>query len=183
MAMRLDFEVKLLDETFVRQITEYGYEDVPNGRSNRWGEKPKRMVSKTIEERGGVLIVVKGNPGHSYRITSLEQALDFKLIDHDEYLELQGNPKGLLALRPRLFDLSTGEQVNEFGIPKNIAHELEHGTQLPKRANKLARGNFDTDVDVNTTGDEDIAGNEMPADETGVMVGHEHVAAQIDETE
>lgn len=178
MAMRMDYEVHVLDDSFKRNIVEYGFEPVPNGRANRWGEKPQRMVKlqSTEQSTGGVLIKVKGKPGHSFRITSLEQALDFKLIDNDEYHELKNDPRGLLALRPRLFDLQTGEQVNEQGIPLNIARELAEGTQYPKR------GRVDENVDVNTTGDENIAGEELPADES-IMAGHEHVEAQIDITE
>lgn len=181
MAMRMDYEVRLLDDSFQREVTEYGFEEVENGRANRWGEKPKRMIAKKHIEKGGVLIVVRGKPGHSIRLTSLEQALDFKLIDHDKYAELKADSRGLLAMRPRLVDLNTGEEVNEQGIPVNIARELQEGTTMPRNAGRHARGNVETDIDVNTTGDENIAGDEMPND--GIMAGHEHVAGKINELE
>ena len=182
MAMRMDYEVRLLDDSFKREITHYAFEDVPNGRLNRWGEKPKRMVEKKVIETGGVLIVVRGKPGHSIRLDSLEQALDFKLIDLETYEQLKRDPKGLLAMRPRLVDLSTGEEVNENGVPVNIARELEHGTTMPKNASKHARGNVETDIDVNTTGDESIAGDELPVDES-IMAGHATIKEQLDEVE
>lgn len=184
MAIRMDYEVRRLPESFTREVDTYSFKTIENGRRNRWGELPQKMVKSKTTERGGVMIVVKGKPGHSMRFTSLEQLLDFKLIDHDEYLELADKPDGILHVRPRLIDTNTGEVVNEYGIPKNIAHELENGTTLPKAAGRRANGNVETDIDVNTTGDEDIAGDEVPLDDGGVtMAGEEHVAAQIDETE
>lgn len=182
MGMRMDYEVRPLPETYGLDVPEYAFETIENGRANRWGEKPQRMVTRETANKGGVLIIVRGKPGHSFRINTLEQAEDFKLIDHDEYLALKSHPKGLMALRPRLFDTNTGEQVNENGIPLNIARELAEGTTMPRGAGRHARGNVETDIDVNTTGDEDIAGNEVPADES-VMAGHDIIAAQIDETE
>ncbi len=104
MAMRMDYEVKLLDDSFVREVTHYAFEDVPNGRKNRWGEAPKRMVEKKVIEKGGVLIVVRGKPGHSIRLDSLEQALDF--LDDDELLEVVPST---LRLRKRL--LSQAERA------------------------------------------------------------------------
>lgn len=178
--MRMDYEVRKLPDSYVTEEIEYAFEDVPNGRANRWGEKPQRMVPKKKEVRGGWLVVVRGKPGHSIRIQSLEQALDLKLIDHDEYVRMSN----LGELRPRLIDTTTGERVNEQGIPLHIADELANGTHMPKGAARTPMGGVETDIDVNSNGNEDIAGDEVPNDVlTTSMKGHEHVAAQIDETE
>lgn len=180
MAMRMDYEVRILPNEYVTHRVEYAFEDDPKQKKDRYGNPRQKMVTKQVEERGGVLIVVRGKPGHSIRLTSLEQALDLKLIDHDKYVELSEG-KGLLGMRPRLVDTMTGEEVNEQGIPLNIAHELEHGTTMPKNVGRSATGGVETDIDVNGTGDEDIAGNELPND--GVMAGHEHVKKTLDKLE
>lgn len=178
----MDYEVRILPNSYVTERLEYAFEDDPKQKKDRYGNPRQKMVTKMVEERGGVLIVVRGKPGHSIRLTSLDQALDLKLIDADTFAALSdGKGGGLLKMRPRLIDTGTGEEVNESGIPLNIARELEHGTTMPKNAGRRAGGNVETDIDVNTTGDEDIAGNELPND--GIMAGHKHVAATIDETE
>lgn len=181
MGMRMDYEVRILPDSYVTHETEYAFEDDPKQRKDRYGNPRQKMVTREREIRGGVLIIVRGKPGHSIRLTSLDQALDLKLIDQDTYNRLSDSEApngGLLNLRPRLIDTGTGEEVNERGVPLNIAHELENGTTQPRDAGRSARGRVETDVDVNTTGDEDIAGNDAPG-----MEGHEHVAGQIDKTE
>lgn len=177
----MEFEVRLLPDSYVTQETVYAFEEDPKQKKDRYGNPRTKMVSKEVETRGGVLIVVRGKPGHSIRLTSLEQALDLKLIDHETFARLSAHKDGLKALRPRLVDTGTGEEVNEQGVPLNIARELEHGTTMPKAAGKHARGNVETDIDVNGTGDEDIAGNDAPDDD--VMAGHEHVASKLAELE
>jgi len=174
----MDYEVRILPEDYVTHRLEYAFEDDPKQRKDRYGNPRQKMVTKQVEERGGVLIIVRGKPGHSIRLTSLDQALDLKLIDTDTFNRLTEHKDGLLAMRPRLIDTGTGEEVNEQGIPLNIANELANGTTMPSGAPRNARGNVDTDVDVNTTGDEDIAGNDLP-----VMEGHEHVSKTIDKLE
>ncbi len=177
MAMRMDYSIRALPDSFVTVATQCRMEEIANGRRNRWGEKPQRMVREEVEVNGGILIVVKGKPGHSFRVDSLEQALDLKLIEEDTYQYLKTQKDGLHQMKPRLFDLNTGERVNEQGIPINIAQELSGElVRKPRRSDHV-----ETDVDVNTTGDEEIAGDEEPND--GLMTGHEHIAAQIDETE
>jgi hypothetical protein len=181
MGMRMDYEVRILPDDFITERVEYAFEEDPKQKKDRYGNARTKMVTKLVQERGGVLIVVRGKPGHSIRLTSLDQALDLKLIDADMYASLGGAGGDLKKLRPRLVDTGTGEEVNEYGVPLNIAHELANGTTMPKNARRHARGNVDTDIDVNTTGDEDIAGNELPND--GVMSGREHVDKTIDKVE
>lgn len=178
MAMRMDYEVRILPDSYVTISEEIGFEDDPKQKKDRYGNPRQRMVTKQVETRGGVMIVVRGKPGHSIRLNSLEQALDLKLIDHERYIELGGANGDLTKLRPRLVDINTGEEVNEQGIPLNIARELAEGTTMPKNAGSTAMGRVDTDIDVNQTGDENIAGDELP-----VMEGHEHVAKTIDKLE
>lgn len=170
MGIRMDFEVTKLPESYVTLQTEYVFEDDPKQRKDRYGNARQKMVPKTTELRGGWLIKVRGKPGHSIRVNSLEQALALKLIDADAYARMQDGGE----IRPRLIDDSTGEEVNEQGIPIRIARELEEGTQMPKEASRNAHGGIDTDVDVNSAGDDDLGG-EMP--------GEEHVAKQIEKTE
>lgn len=181
MAMRMDFEVRILPDSYITKQVEYAFEDDPKQKKDRYGNPRQKMVTVEREVRGGVLIVVRGKPGHSIRLQSLDQALDLKLIDADTYARLGGAAGDITKLRPRLVDLATGEEVNEQGIPLNIARELAEGTTMPKNAGRSAGGNVETDVDVNSTGDENIAGDEAPDD--GIMRGHEHVAEQIDKTE
>lgn len=177
MAVRVDYHVRILPDDYVTKVTEYGFVDDDKAAPDRFGRKRQKMVAKEVEIRGGVLVLVKGKPGHSLRLTSLEQALDFKLIDYDQYVELKAGA-GLQGLRPRLVDMNTGEYVNEQGVPLNIARELEEGTTMPKHAGRSARGRVDTDIDVNTTGDEDFSDIEMPPE-----AGHEHVDKMIDKVE
>ncbi len=180
MAMRMDYEVRILPDSYVTHETQYAFEEDPKQKKDRYGNPRTKMVSKQVEVRGGILIVVRGKPGHSIRLSSLDQALDLKLIDQDKYNELIGHKDGLLAMRPRLVDLNTGEEVNEQGIPLNIARELAEGTTMPKNAGRSAMGNVETDIDVNTSGDENIAGDDLPAE---AMEGHGHVAKMIDKLE
>lgn len=181
MAMRMDFEVRILPDDYVTVNEEIAFEDDPKQKKDRYGNARQKMVTKKVETRGGVLIVVRGKPGHSIRLQTLDQALDLKLITPEQFADLGGANGDLKKLRPRLVDINTGEEVNEHGVPLNIAAELANGTTMPRDAGRHARGNVDTDIDVNTTGDEDIAGNELPND--AVMAGHEHVSKTLDKLE
>lgn len=175
MAIRMDFEVRKLPDSYVTKCIEHAFEDDPSQKKDRYGNPRQRMVEKVVEKRGGWLIIVRGKPGHSIRLESLEQAEALKLIDHETYMRL----KDVGDLRPRLIDAATGEEVNEQGIPLNIARELEEGTTMPKNASRSAMGHVETDVDVNHTGDEAIDVEDDPS----LGAGAEHVSKAIGKLE
>lgn len=125
MGVRVEFEVYKLPDTFITSSMHYAFEQ-DGDRKDKHGNVRMKMEQKLVEERGGFLIKVRGKPGHSIRVTSIEQAIALKLL-----------PPEAKELRPRLINTETGEECDEHGVPLSVVAVVgkEHGA-------------IDTDVDV-----------------------------------
>lgn len=165
MGIRSEYEVRKLPDDYTTFETAYEFVDDEKQPKDRYGNARKRMVSKQREVKGGWLFIVRGKPGHSFRLATLDQVEALKL-----------------SIKPRMIDTSTGEEVNEHGIPLHIAEELaRNGATVASQ--RSAGGAIEVDVDVNSTGDEAL-GAEAPAlVELGDAAGAEHVNATIDKLE
>lgn len=140
MGMRAEFEVRKLPDSFVTFENKYSFVDDEKAQPDRFGRKRQKMVTEKVESHGGYLFVIRGKPGHSIRLTTLDQIEAMKLSVH-----------------PRIIDDQTGEQVDERGIPLSVAH-IVNG-----RSGGNVSGSHNTDVDVEQGGDdlfEVVAGNE-----------------------
>lgn len=173
MAMRAEYEVRKLPDSFVTHANKYGFVEDENGRKNRYGERPQRITIEEngLEVRGGWIILVRGKPGHSIRITSLDQARQHKL-------KVIGN-----EIVPRFIDSQTGEEVNEEGIPLTVAAQLGLAKQARDNANKPGQ-RVETDIDVMTTAADEFDSAELAdADKEYASGGEEHVVAAIEKLE
>lgn len=174
MAMRAEYEVRKLPDTFVTKAPLLHFEEDPKGRKNRYGELPQKLFSdpEGDVQTGGWIILVRGKPGHSIRITSIDQAKQHKLkVVNGEIV-------------PRFIDSQTGEEVNEDGIPLTVAAQLNLAKRARDNASKPG-AHVETDVDVMTTAaDEFDAAEFAEADEKEFASGgEEHVAAAIEKLE
>lgn len=173
MAMRAEYEVRKLPDTFITKATKYGFEMDEKGRKNRFGELPQRITIEEngLVEKGGWIILVRGKPGHSIRITSLDQARQHKL-------KVVGT-----EIVPRFIDSQTGEEVNEEGIPLTVVAQLGLAKQARDNAAKPGQ-RVETDIDVMTTAaDEFDAAEIADADQEFASGGEEHVEAAIQKLE
>jgi len=143
MSFRAEYEVRKLPDDFVTTEMRYNFVDDDKATPDRWGRKRQVMLSEKVESRGGWLFIVKGKPGHSIRLTSLDQIEAMKL-----------------ATTPRRIDEQTGEEVDERGVPVAVAH-LVNGGQVH------TTGRHSTDVDVQTS-DDDLGNMTDPIDESVV---------------
>lgn len=160
MSIRAEYEIRKLPDSYVTKETHYGFEDIPGSRKDRFGREMQRRVEKEVEVRGGWLLIVRGKPGHSIRLQSEEQATALKV-----------------ALKPRLVDSTTGEEVNEKGIPLTVVAQLA----AAESGEYEVGGRVDTDIDVNQGPNLDgELGDEMPRDH---IAGEEVVASAIDKLE
>jgi hypothetical protein len=128
--MRAEFEVRELPQSFVTKEKRYSFVEDETATPDRWGRKRQKMITEDVDSRGGWLFVIRGKPGHSIRLTSLEQVEAMKL-----------------SIRPRMIDDQTGEEVDERGIPLSVAHIVNGG-----RTGSMS-GPHATDIDVEQTGD------------------------------
>lgn len=174
MAMRAEYEVRKLPDTFVTHATKYGFEEDAKGRVNRYGEKPQRITIEEngLETKGGWIILIRGKPGHSIRITSLDQARQHKL-------KVVGN-----EIVPRFIDTQTGEEVGEDGIPLTVARQLGLARQARENASKPG-AYVETDIDVQSKASDEFDAAEYaePDAKEFASGGEEHVAAAIDKLE
>src|SRR5215475_2341664 len=108
MAIRVEYEVRKLPDSFVTKETHYDFVDDEKAPPDRYGRKRQKMVSTQVESRGGWLYIVRGKPGHTIRLTSLEQIEAFGL-----------------ATSPKLIDANTGEEVGPDGVPLLVRKQLE----------------------------------------------------------
>lgn len=108
MAIRANYTVQKIPDTYVTKKTVYEY--VPDPDAEQVVGKPTRKirVEKVVEEKGGWLFTFPRR--HSVRCTSLEQ------------IKLLG-----LSTEPYLIDDTTGLQVNSQGIPLDIAEHVTGG--------------------------------------------------------
>lgn len=104
MSIRAEYKVKKLGDDFVTQEVHYAFEQ-DGDRKDKNGNLRLKMVPKLIESRGGWIFEFPGKPGHSIRLTSLDQMKQFGIRD-----------------TPRLIDDQTGEEVSASGVPLDIAH-------------------------------------------------------------
>jgi len=134
-AIRVEYEVRKLPDTFVTKEMRYSFVVDEKAPRNRWGEPRQKMVSEEVESRGGYLYIVRGKPGHTIRLTSLDQIAAFGLSD-----------------KPKLIDANTGEEVDEHGVPLTVRRQLEM-----ERTYGTMSGPHNTDIDVQSNAaDEDL---------------------------
>jgi len=126
MGVRVEYTVTKLPESYVTLETQYAFEQ-DGDRKDKNGSPKMKMESKQVEVRGGYIIKVKGNPGHSFRVMNEEQANALKL-----------------SLKPRLINTETGEECNQQGIPLSVAAAVGHDDT----------GRIETDVDVSRNDDQ-----------------------------
>jgi hypothetical protein len=137
MGMRVEYEVRKLSAEYVTTERAYTFVDDDTVPPDRWGRKRQRMVVEDKQSTGGWLFIIRGKPGHSIRLTSLDQLKDFKLKES-----------------PRMIDTESGEEVGSDGIPLTVKEQLN----AAKRFGNLS-GPGGTDIDVSSpdlTGDEPI---------------------------
>jgi hypothetical protein len=136
MAIRVEYEVRKLSDTYVTKEQRYSFvidEKAPRG---RFGEQRQKMVSEEVEVRGGYLYVIRGKPGHTVRLTSLDQIKQFGL-----------------GTSPKMIDANTGEEVDEHGVPKIVRRMLE-----VERTYGTMSGPSGTDIDVQSdAAEEDLS--------------------------
>lgn len=164
MGIRTEYEVRRLPDHYVVNEKAYRFVNDEKGRRNKHGELPQKRAEEDTQSKGGWLILVKGKPGHSFRVTSIEQAEAHKL-------KVEVGPDGEKRIVPRLIDDQTGEEVNSQGVPLSVI------AQLDNTAMSEARRSVETDIDVNTTGDERIDNVEYDVE------GAKHVSAAIEKLE
>jgi len=138
MGVRIEYDIRELPQSYVTSCTEHAYEQ-DGDKVDKKGNAVRVMVEKKIEKRGGWLLVVRGNPGHSIRLESREQA------------EALG-----VTLAPRLVNTETGEVCNSHGIPLSVA------SVVGDRDN--AGGQVETDIDVNTSDEQLFMDLQDPAE-------------------
>ena len=141
MAIRVEYEVRKLPDTFVTKEMEYSFEIDEKAPRGRFGEQRQKMVSKEVEVRGEYLFIIRGKPGHTIRLTSLDQLKQFGL-----------------DTSPKMIDANTGEEVDEHGVPKIVRKMLElertfgtlsgpHGTDIDVTQEDAAEADLGNDLD------------------------------------
>lgn len=158
MGYRVEYEVRKLPDSYVTKEMRYSFVDDEKAQPDRFGRKRQKMVSEEVESRGGWLFIVRGKPGHSFRLTSLDQIKSLGLSE-----------------RPRLIDNETGEEVNEQGIPLSVVSQLEHSRTFGNMS-----GPHGTDIDVTTDAADMEFGVPELGDEANVPEG---VQSQIEALE
>lgn len=130
MGVRVEYEVVKLPDSMKFQATHVAFEQDGDTKDKN-GNFRKKMVQKVVEESGGYLIKVRGKPGHSIRVTTLEQAIALKLLAPDTDLSRA-------VLEARLINTETGEECDKHGVPLSVVAVVgeNHGSRI------------DTDVDV-----------------------------------
>lgn len=153
MGMRVEYEVRKLPDDYITMEKRYTFVDDEKAPPDRWGRKRQKMVVEDVASTGGWLFIMRGKPGHSIRLTSLDQIAAMKLKS-----------------TPRMIDNESGEEVGEDGIPLIVKQQLN----AAKRLGNLS-GPFGTDIDVNeavSTGDEEIGVPELGEEaDVGVVSG------------
>lgn len=133
MTVRVEYEVRKLPDTYVTREKRYSFVDDDKAQPDRFGRKRQKMVEEEVESRGGYLYIVRGKPGHTLRLTSLEQMQAFGL-----------------SPTPRMIDANTGEEVDEHGIPKSVRKMLE----IERTYGNLS-GSHGTDIDIQSDASEE----------------------------
>lgn len=146
MGMRAEYEVRKLPPTFKTTERLAHTVEIKNGRRNRWGELPQQVVYEEGESTGGWIILVRGKPGHTIRIHSLDQARQHKL-------KVVGN-----EIVPRFIDDQTGEEVNERGIPLSVERQLAAAETARQNAEN---GQVETEIDVQSGASDDLLADEF----------------------
>jgi hypothetical protein len=158
----MDFDVRKLPETFVRVVEERVWKDT--GKKDNKGNAQFAWEAIRVEKRGGYAILVKGNPGHSIIVDSVEQAKALRLVPQD----YQGT-----ELRPRLINTQTGEECDERGVPLTVLAQLDAGHNSDSHQS--------VDVDTNPKASDEFAdADELPRDE---LAGEGAVAKAIAKVE
>jgi hypothetical protein len=157
--MRAEYEVRELPDTFVTYEKRYSFVEDEKAIPDRYGRKRQKMVEETVESRGGWVYVVRGKPGHSIRLTSRDQMETHKL-----------------SPSPRMIDDRTGEEVDNRGIPLSVSHLVGGGNRVSANTG----GKFNTEVDVTSNGDDDLAIEHGPEDR---IEAPSTVLSQIDKLE
>lgn len=159
MGMRVEYEVRKLPDTYVTKERRYSFVDDDTIPPDRYGRKRQKMVVEDVETTGGWLFIMRGKPGHSIRLTSLDQLAAFKLKS-----------------TPRMIDNESGEEVGEDGIPLIVKQQLNAAKSLGNLS-----GPFNTDIDVeqSVTGDEEFGTPEL-GDEADVGVATGEGQAAVD---
>lgn len=135
MGYRVEYEVRKLPDSFVTSEMRYTFVDDDKAQPDRYGRKRQKMVSEKVESRGGWIFLIRGKPGHSFRLTSLDQIEAMKLSPY-----------------PRLIDNDTGEECDESGIPLNVQAQMNASKSMGN-----VSGRHGTEIDVmdnSATGDE-----------------------------
>jgi hypothetical protein len=139
MGIRADYTVTKLPDTYVTKHTEvfYGYDE-------KWQpdpekpdlKRPRVRTEREVEDRGGYLFTFMR--GHSIRLTSLEQIKQFGL-----------------DVKPRLIDDTTGLEVNENGVPVDIANFINQssGSMMDGNAGAEVGGLMDGIAPKSNSGD------------------------------
>jgi hypothetical protein len=125
-AIRVEYEVRKLPDTYVTREKQYSFELDEKAPRGRFGEQRQKMISKDVEVRGGWLFIIRGKPGHTVRLTSLDQLESFGL-----------------GQKPKMIDANTGEEVDEYGVPIMVRKQLE----VERQYGNLS-GTNNTDIDV-----------------------------------
>lgn len=148
MGMRVEYEVRKLPDDYITKEVRHSFIDDEKAPPDRYGRKRQKMVVETVDSHGGWLFIVRGKPGHSIRLTSLEQIEAMKL-----------------RAEPRMIDNESGEEVGADGVPLIVKEQLA----AAKRIGTLS-GPHDTDIDVErgATGDEELGTPEL-GDEVGAF--------------
>lgn len=130
MGVRVEYEVVKLPDSMKFQAVHYAFEQDGDTKDKN-GNLRKKMVQKVVEESGGYLIKVRGKPGHSIRVTTLEQAVALKLLGPDVDISKA-------VLEAKLINTETGEECDRHGVPLSVVAVVgeNHGSRI------------DTDVDV-----------------------------------
>lgn len=111
MAIRASYRVDVIPDEYVTEKIVYAYVPDPDA-PQEVGKPVKKIRTETVvKEKGGWLFTFPR--GHQIRCTSKQQ------------IELLG-----LSTSPHLIDDSTGLQVNEHGIPIDIADHVKGATDL-----------------------------------------------------
>jgi hypothetical protein len=126
---------------------------------DRYGRKRQKMVHSKVKSHGGWLFIIRGKPGHTIRLTSLDQLEGFGL-----------------GTTPKMIDANTGEEVDEHGVPKIVRRMLEM-----ERTFGNMTGSHGTDIDVmSNAADEDLG---TGLDEGGTAIDESVVDAAIEKLE
>lgn len=96
--IKAQFQVQPIEKSYETFETQYSMEKAADG--------TKQMVQKQVASKGGYLFTMPN--GSQIRLETLEQIKHFKL-----------------DTKPQLIDITTGEEVNEAGVPLSIANLVQ----------------------------------------------------------